>query len=353
MAASSQQLANLNLNLNQSINQSTQSTQSLNQPISYYVLLTIANFVAQIFTMGWDNAIDDYVRFLRLEKSLAENSVSAYVRDVKVLKTFADEKLGKEPESLNSDDISQFLEYIQSNNYNHRSQARILSGVKGFYKYLLVEEVIDIDPTSQVEGPKMTRKLPDVLSIEEIDSMLATFDLTKPEGQRNKAIIETLYSCGLRVSELVNLRLTDLNFDQGFIKVLGKGDKERLVPIGQKAIKEIEQYMPDRHSLPKIEKSSENILFINRRGKKLTREMIFTIVKNAAEKAGIHKTISPHTLRHSFATHLVEGGADIRVVQEMLGHESILTTEIYTHLDRQFLKKTLIDFHPRTKKGRG
>jgi integrase/recombinase XerD len=194
----------------------------------------------------------------------------------------------------------------------------------------------------------MTRKLPDVLSIEEIDSMLSTFDLSKPEGQRNKAIIETLYSCGLRVSELVGLRITDLHFDEGFVKVLGKGDKERLVPIGQKAIKEIKLYMPDRHSLPKIDKSSENILFLNRRGKKLTREMIFTIVKTSAGNAGIKKTISPHTLRHSFATHLVEGGADIRVVQEMLGHESILTTEIYTHLDREYLKDTIVRFHPRS-----
>lgn len=296
--------------------------------------------------MGWQHAIDDYVRFLRLEKSLAENSVSAYVRDVKVLRDFA-ENLGKEPESLNTEDISSFLEYIQSQNYNHRSQARILSGVKGFYKYMLVEEIIDIDPTSLVEGPKMTRKLPEVLSIAEIDSMLSTFDLTKAEGQRNKAILESLYSCGLRVSELVSLKLTDLSFDQGFIKVKGKGDKERLVPIGKKAIKEIELYLSDRRLLPSIEKTSENILFLNRRGRKLTREMIFTIVKKAAKDAGINKTISPHTFRHSFATHLVEGGADIRVVQEMLGHESILTTEIYTHLDRQYLKETILRFHPR------
>ncbi len=303
----------------------------------------------KLFNMGWQLAIDDYVRFLRLEKSLAENSVSAYLRDVKVLRVFAEDSLGKEPESLNTDDISQFLEHIQKNSYNHRSQARILSGVKGFFKYLMVEEIIDIDPTSQVEGPKMTRKLPEVLSIEEIDRMLSTFDLSKAEGQRNKAIIETLYSCGLRVSELVNVKLTDLFFDEGFVKVKGKGDKERLVPIGQKAIKEIQLYFPDRNILPKIEKNSENILFLNRRGRKLTREMIFTIVKKAAKDARITKTISPHTFRHSFATHLVEGGADIRVVQEMLGHESILTTEIYTHLDRQFLKDTILRFHPRTK----
>jgi integrase/recombinase XerD len=299
--------------------------------------------------MGWQFAIEDYVRFLRLEKSLAENSVSAYLRDVKVLRTFAEDHLGKEPESLTPDDFSLFLEFIHDNNYNHRSQARILSGVKGFYKYLMVEEVLDIDPTAQLEGPKMTRKLPEVLSIEEIDSMLATFDLSKPEGQRNKTIIETLYSCGLRVSELVSIKLTDLFFDEGFVKVLGKGNKERLVPIGNKAIKEIKLYKPDRLRLKKIDKASENILFLNRNGRKLTREMIFTIVKGAAGNAGIKKTISPHTLRHSFATHLVEGGADIRVVQEMLGHESILTTEIYTHLDRHYLKQTINRFHPRTK----
>jgi integrase/recombinase XerD len=300
--------------------------------------------------MSWTAAIEDYERFLRLEKSLSHNSVQAYMHDMKVLWRFADEKLGKEPESLISEDISKFLDYIHENGFNHRSQARILSGVKGFFKYLMLEEVIDIDPTAQIEGPKMTRKLPDVLSVEEIDAMEGTFDLSKPEGQRNKTIIETLYSCGLRVSELVNFRITDLNFEQGFIRVTGKGDKERLVPIGSKAIKEIKLYMPDRHSLPKIDKASENILFLNRRGKKLTREMIFTIVKGAAKNAGITKDISPHTLRHSFATHLVEGGADIRVVQEMLGHESILTTEIYTHLDRKYLRDTIIRFHPRTSK---
>ena len=299
--------------------------------------------------MGWISAIEDYERFLRLEKSLSKNSVNAYIHDVTILAKFADEVVGKEPESIDSNDMSLFLEHIKDKGLNHRSQARILSGVKGLFKYLMIEEAIDVDPTMQIEGPKMTRKLPDVLSVEEIDAIEATFDLSKSEGQRNKAIIETLYSCGLRVSELVNLRITDLNFEQGFIKVTGKGDKERLVPIGQKAIKEINLYKPDRNSLSSIQKGSENILFLNRRGKKLTREMIFTIVKNAAQKAGITKNISPHTLRHSFATHLIEGGADIRVVQEMLGHESILTTEIYTHLDRHFLKETILRFHPRTK----
>lgn len=299
--------------------------------------------------MGWSNAIEDYERFLRLEKSLSQNSIDAYLHDVKILSTFAEDQLQKEPESLSSTDISHFLEHLHQKGFNHRSQARILSGVKGLFKYMMIEEVIDIDPTALVEGPKMTRKLPDILSVAEIDTMEESFDLSKPEGQRNKAIIETLYSCGLRVSELVNLKITDLNFEQGFIKVTGKGDKERLVPIGKRAMKEINLYKQDRNSLPIIQKGSENILFLNRRGRKLTREMIFTIVKKAAKDAGIKKAISPHTLRHSFATHLVEGGADIRIVQEMLGHESILTTEIYTHLDRQYLKDTIIRFHPRTK----
>lgn len=300
--------------------------------------------------MGWEHAITDYIRFLRFEKSLAENSVSAYVRDVNALKGFAEDSLGKEPESLNADDISLFLEFVQGKGYNHRSQARMLSGVKGFYKYMMVEEVIDVDPTELVEGPKMTRKLPEFLSIEEIDLLIASFDLSKPEGQRNRAIIETLYSCGLRVSELVNLKITNLFFNDELIKVLGKGDKERLVPIGKKAIKEINLYFHDRNLLKKISKKSENILFLNRNGGKLTREMIFLIVKKAAQVAGIKKAISPHTLRHSFATHLVEGGADIRVVQEMLGHESILTTEIYTHLDRQYLRETILMYHPRKEK---
>ncbi len=300
--------------------------------------------------MSWSHAIEDYSRFLRLEKSLSSNSVSAYTHDVKELGRFSEEQLKKEPEDLINEDISLFLEHLRAGGLNHRSQARRLSGIKGFFKYLLIEEVIENDPTELIEGPKMTRKLPDVLSIEEIDSIIESFDLSKPEGHRNRAIIETLYSCGLRVSELVSLRITDMDFEQGFIRVVGKGDKERIVPIGRKAIKEIGNYMPDRHSLPKIEKDSENIVFLNRRGKKLTREMIFTIVKAAAKNAGIKKKISPHSFRHSFATHLVEGGADLRVIQEMLGHESITTTEIYTHLDSVYLKDTILRFHPRSDK---
>jgi integrase/recombinase XerD len=298
--------------------------------------------------MSWSLAIEDYTRFLRLEKSLSKNSVSAYTHDVNELAQFAEEHLKKLPEQLMGDDVSNFLEHLRSQGLSHRSQARRLSGVKGFFKYLLIEEVIDIDPTELIEGPKMTRKLPDVLSVEEIDAIIESFDLSKPEGHRNRAIVETLYSCGLRVSELVSLRLTDVDVEQGFVRVTGKGDKERLVPIGRKAIKEIANYLPSRNSLPKIEKESENIVFLNRRGKKLTREMIFTIIKSATKNAGIKKRISPHSFRHSFATHLVEGGADLRVVQEMLGHESITTTEIYTHLDSVFLKDTILRFHPRS-----
>jgi integrase/recombinase XerD len=228
-----------------------------------------------------------------------------------------------------------------------RSQARIISGLKAFYKYLIMEDYIDKDPTMLLETPNIGRKLPEVLSIEEIDRIIGAIDLSNPQGQRNKAIVETLYSCGLRVSELINLRITNLFFKDGFIKVSGKGNKERLVPIGQKAIKEIQFYFQDRNLLSTIDKSGENIVFLNRRGKPLTRVMIFTIVKNLAKIAGIKKNISPHTFRHSFATHLIDGGADLRAVQEMLGHESIITTEIYTHLDREYLRDAIIQFHPR------
>ena len=300
--------------------------------------------------MGWRAAIDDYVNFIRVEKSLSGNSVSAYVHDVEMLMVYAD-SIGVEPENITMNHIQEFLNHVDELGLNKRSQARILSGVRGFYKYLMIEEVIDKDPTELIEGPKIGRKLPEVLSIEEIDAIESSFDLSKPEGQRNKAMVETLYSCGLRVSELVSLKLTDLFFDQGFIRVIGKGDKERLVPIGDKAIKEINLYILDRNSVTHtIDRNSENIVFLNRRGQKLTREMVFTIIKKYAKLAGIKKSISPHTFRHSFATHLVEGGADLRAVQEMLGHESIQTTEIYTHLDKEYLRDTILRFHPRTEK---
>jgi len=243
--------------------------------------------------------------------------------------------------------LKDFISWINETGLHARSQARIISGLKAFYNYLLIEDSIEKDPTALLQSPNIGRKLPEVLSIDEIDRILGAIDLSKPEGQRNKAIIETLYSCGLRVSELINLRITNLYFKDGFIKVTGKGNKERLVPIGEKAIKEIRYYFQDRNLLSNIDKSGENIVFLNRRGKPLSRVMIFTIIKNLAKTAGIKKNISPHTFRHSFATHLIDGGADLRAVQEMLGHESIITTEIYTHLDREYLRDAIIRFHPR------
>lgn len=298
--------------------------------------------------MGWSAAITDYINFIRIEKSLSDNSVAAYKRDVNKLMEYG-EGIGVEPESMTTQNIRDFLESISNSGLNKRSQARILSGVRGFYKYLMLEEVIDDDPTHLVEGPKIGRNLPEVLSSEEIDQMQAEIDLSKPDGHRNKAMLETLYSCGLRVSELINLKLTDIYREEGFIKVIGKGDKERLVPISARAIKEIDLYIPFRHKLKAIDESAENIIFLSRRGQKLTREMVFNIIKKLAAKAGIQKNISPHTFRHSFATDLVSGGADLRAVQEMLGHESILTTEIYTHLDKKMLEDTILRLDPEGK----
>ena len=229
-----------------------------------------------------------------------------------------------------------------------RSQARLVSGIKSFFKYLLLEDILETDPTSLLEVPRIGRKLPEVLSIAEIDSMLAEFDLSRPADRRDRAMLEVLYSCGLRVTELVDLRLSHVYFDKGFVRITGKGNKERLVPIGKTAIREIRNYLPDRNSLPLIEKGHEDILFLNRRGRKLSRVHVFTVIKDLAASAGIRKNISPHTFRHSFATHLIDGGADLRAVQEMLGHESILTTEIYTHLDRQYLRDAILRFHPRS-----
>jgi len=296
--------------------------------------------------MSWIKAIDDYRNFLVLEKSLSGNSVSAYLTDLHKLQQFAESK-GVEPESLQRADLEEFLAQLHDMGLNKRSQSRVLSGVRGFFKYLILEEVIDNDPTELIDSPKIGRKLPEVLSVAEIDAMELAIDLSKPDGHRNKAIIETLYSCGLRVSELVSLRLTDLFFNDGFIRVIGKGNKERLVPIGTKAINDIGIYLSQRNQpSTRINPESRNIVFLNRWGRQLTREMVFTIIKKYAKLAGIKKNISPHTLRHSFATHLVEGGADLRAVQEMLGHESIQTTEIYTHLDKQYLRETIMMFHP-------
>ena len=298
--------------------------------------------------MSWSTAIDDYTNHLRLERSLSELSVAAYRTDLEKLREFA-EALGAEPSSLTHNDMQAFLASLHDRGLNRRSQARVLSGIRGFYRYLLLEEAIDESPLELIESPKLSRKLPEVLSVEEIDAMLSTIDLSRPDGHRNRAIVETLYSCGLRVSELVGLRLSDLHFEEGYLRVVGKGDKERLVPIGHKGIAEIERYMQQRSDVgSRIAPEHANILFLNRWGRQLTRVMVFNIVKSCAEAAGISKRISPHTLRHSFATHLVEGGADLRAVQEMLGHESITTTEIYTHLDREYLRSTILEHHPRS-----
>ncbi|MCU0460612.1 MAG: site-specific tyrosine recombinase XerD [Bacteroidales bacterium] len=297
-------------------------------------------------SLSWKQAIKDFETYLRLEKSLSENSIEAYNDDVhKLERFFAEKGTEKSPLSVSYQDLRDFIAWFRLENRNARTQSRIISGIRAFYKFLLIDGEIDKNPASLIESPKTGLKLPEVLSVSEIDSMITQIDLSKPEGHRNKAIIETLYGCGLRVSELVNLRITDIHFGEGFVTVTGKGNKQRLVPISNKALREIDNYKPHRNRLPVI--YDQNVMFLNRRGRKLTRAMIFTIIKDLAAKAGIRKKISPHTFRHSFATHLVEGGADLRAVQEMLGHESILTTEIYTHIDRSFLRDTLIMFHPR------
>ena len=301
--------------------------------------------------MKWTSTINGFKNYLQLERSLSKNSVDAYKRDVeKFIQYIEMQGINVAPEKVEQNQIEGFLRWVSEIGLNARSQARILSGLKAFYKYLLMEDIIDVSPTELLEAPKIGRKLPEVLSIDEINKIINAVDLSKPEGERNKAMLETLYSCGLRVSELVGLRISKLMLNEGFVIVIGKGDKERIAPIGSVAIKQIRTYIDyQRNHMNNIEKDSDDILFLNRRGRQLTRVMIFTIIKNLAEKAGITKIVSPHTFRHSFATHLVEGGADLRAVQEMLGHESITTTEIYTHLDRAYLPQAILDYHPRSK----
>lgn len=295
----------------------------------------------------WEPYKKGYKAWLQLEKSLASNSVEAYLRDIDKLTDYlqATGKLVK-PDELELTDLERFVQWIAELGMTVSSQSRIISGLRSFYTYCIIEQIITVNPTALLETPKQKRILPDTLSFEEVESIIAQIDLSKPEGGRNKAILETLYSCGLRVTELVNLRISCLFLDVGFVRVIGKGDKERLVPIGSEAIKYINIYRSQIRVHIKIKPGQEDFLFLNRRGSKLTRVMIFIMLKELASKAGITKNISPHTLRHSFATHLVEGGADLRAVQEMLGHESITTTEIYTHLDREYLRETLHRFHP-------
>ncbi len=300
--------------------------------------------------MLWKSYINGFKTYLQLEKSLSGNSVEAYLRDLDKLIQFIetiDPKLS--PSDITYNFLQSFLKWINDLGMSARSQARIISGIKAFYKYLIIEDYINVNPAELIESPKIGRKLPDVLSNDEINKLISCIDLSKDEGSRNKAIIETLYSCGLRVSELVNMKLTDINFNNEFIKITGKGDKERLIPIGSIALKYIKIYFEHSRSKISINEGNENIVFLNRRGSRLSRVMIFMIVKDLAKKAHINKNISPHTFRHSFATELIERGADLRAVQEMLGHESITTTEIYTHISNEFLRDTIMQFHPRAK----
>jgi len=296
--------------------------------------------------MDWQSAVKGFTAYLKLEKGLSENSIEAYTRDVDKLEQYAVAQNLK-PEAVTLSDLRQFINWVNELGMLASSQARVLSGVKSFYKYLLIEDMIKSDPAELLEAPKKQRKLPTVLSYADIEKLLAAIDLSKPEGPRNKAIIEVLYSCGLRVSELTELKLSNLYLDIEFIKVFGKGSKERLVPIGGEAIKALALWIEQVRVHTPIKKGEEDLVFLNRRGSRLSRVYVFMLIKQLANLAGIKKTISPHTLRHSFATHLVEGGADLRAVQEMLGHESITTTEIYTHLDREYLKEVITSFHPR------
>ena len=295
----------------------------------------------------WEAYKKGFKAWLQLEKSLSPNSVEAYLHDIEKLTEYllaADEK--KSPGDLKLKDLEGFIKWINDLGMTASSQARIISGLRSFYKYCLLEQISITDPSLLLEAPKLIRKLPDVLAFAEIEKIIGSIDLSTAEGERNRAILETMYSCGLRVSEVVNLKISCLYTEVGFIKVTGKGDKERLVPIGTQAIKCIDIYRRLVRSHTTIQAGEEDILFLNRRGRRLSRVMIFLILKSLAKKAGITKNISPHTFRHSFATHLVEGGADLRAVQLMLGHESITTTEIYTHLDREYLRTTLQQFHP-------
>ena len=285
-----------------------------------------------------------FKQYLMYEKGLSPKSVEAYLHDVLLLEEFLGEK---KMEDATFEELQQFLKHLYKSDYNARSQARIISGMRAFYRYLIYANVLETDPTELLDAPKIGMHLPDVLTVEEIQRIMDVIDLSTPEGHRNRAMAEVMYGCGLRVSELVTLRISNLFFDDGFVKVVGKGNKERLIPIGQTAMKMVNLYVNSKRKELKIKKGEEDYVFLNRRGAHLTREMVFMLVKKWVKDAGIDKTVSPHTFRHSFATHLIEGGADLRAVQEMLGHESITTTEIYTHLDQDYLRTNIALFHPR------
>jgi integrase/recombinase XerD len=297
--------------------------------------------------MKWQQALKDYLSYLRIERGLSENSISNYALDIKKLITWLDDsKIHSTPIAIKPEVIQEFI-YTIAKEVNPRSQSRIISGLKGFFNYLIFENYRETNPLELIESPKIGRKLPDTLALEEIDQLIKAIDLSSAQGERNRAILETLYGCGLRVSELTSLKISDLFFKEGFIKITGKGDKQRFVPIGDTTIKYIEIYRKEVRVHQKIPPKAQDTLFLNRRGNQLTRAMIFTIIKQLAEKIGINKVISPHTFRHSFATHLLENGADLRAIQQMLGHQSITTTEIYTHIETSFLQETISKFHPR------
>lgn len=298
----------------------------------------------------WQTNINDFKYYLSIEKSLAKNSVVSYESDLQKLATFINMvSLGKQPSDVTLQDLQQFLKYISEFNFTESTQSRIISGIKHFYKFLILENYIKINPAELLETPRIKRKLPVYLEVEEIDLMLSFIDRSTAEGERNLAMLETMYSCGLRVSELISLKISDLHITDEFISVIGKGDKQRLIPIGTRAIKLIQNYIKNHRVHIDIKKNHVDSLFLSKRGASISRQMVFYIIKDLASLAGIKKELSPHTFRHSFATHLVEGGADLRVVQEMLGHQSIITTEIYTHLDQYFLRENIQSFHPRNK----
>lgn len=299
--------------------------------------------------MDWLSTINGFRSYLKLEKFLSSNSIQAYLQDMDKLQQFAVSlQPERKPETITAQDLKAFIQWVNELGMTPASQARILSGIKAFYKFLLMENLLSQDPSELIEAPRLTRKLPDTLNIIEIDTLISAIDLSKPDGFRNKTMLEVLYSCGLRVTELITLKISNLYLEDDFIKILGKGNKERLVPVGEQAQKLLKIYLKEIRVHLNIKTGQEDFVFLSKRGATLSRVMVFMIIKDLAEKIGLKKSISPHTFRHSFATHLIEGGADLRAVQEMLGHESITTTEIYTHLDREYLRETIIQYHPRS-----
>jgi len=299
--------------------------------------------------LDWPSTINGFRSYLKLEKFLSPNSVQAYLQDMDKLHQFAVSLVPeRKPETISIQDLKAFIQWVNELGMTPASQARILSGIKAFYKFMLMENLLSHDPSELIEAPRLQRKLPDTLNILEIDALIAAIDLSKPDGMRNKTMLEVLYSCGLRVTELVTLKISNLYLEDDFIRILGKGNKERLVPIGGQASKLLKIWLEELRVHLDVKKGQEDYVFLSKRGSALSRVMVFMIIKNLAEKIGLKKSISPHTFRHSFATHLIEGGADLRAVQEMLGHESITTTEIYTHLDREYLRETIVQYHPRS-----